>query len=139
MNAKLIFKLSILIFGLVMVIVGSRYFSSKPFESSLDQVFQAGSQFQWCATQPNHFKWLNQKIAEKNNSLSPDQLAKKFCFVQMESIQGVDIKKAKWEQIATSLDSGGQPVYLEWDQALQLFRAAGLPFKSPILYKELSQ
>lgn len=138
MNAKLIFKLSILIFGLCAVIYASKYFSSQPFQSSLDDVFKAGSQFQWCTTTNSKFKWLNADIAQKTKALSKDMVAKKYCFVQMESIQGIDIKTASWAKLAEGLDSGGQVVYLEWDKALQIFRAAGLPFKSSVLYKDLT-
>jgi hypothetical protein len=138
MNAKLIFRVSILIFGLVAVIFASKYFSSQPFQSSLDEVFQAGSQFQWCSTTNSKFKWLNADIAAKTKSLDKDAVAKKYCMVQMESIQGIDIKTAKWEKIAEGLDSGGQVVFLEWDKALQIFRASGLPFKSSFLYKNLT-
>ena len=138
MGAKLIFKLSILIFALFAVIYAAKYFSSQPFQNSLDNAFQAGSQFQWCTTTNSKFKWINTDIARKTKSVSKDMVAKKYCFVQMESIQGIDIKTAHWEKLAEGLDSGGQVVYLEWDKALQIFRAAGLPFKSSILYKDLT-
>jgi hypothetical protein len=138
MNAKLIFKVSILIFALVAVLFASKYFSSQPFQSSLDEAFKVGSQFQWCSTTNSAFKWLNDDIAAKTKSINKDILAKKYCFVQMESIKGIDIKTAKWEKLAEGLDSGGQMVFLEWDKALQIFRAAGLPFKSSFLYKDLT-
>ncbi|MBC7458763.1 MAG: hypothetical protein H7235_10815 [Bdellovibrionaceae bacterium] len=138
MNAKLIFKISILVFGLAAVIFASKYFSSQPFQNSLDDVFQAGSQFQWCSTTNSKFKWLNPAIAKKTKSVAKNGLAEKYCFVQMESIQGIDIKIAKWDKLAQGLDSGGQVVYLEWDKGLQIFRAAGLPFKSSVLYKDLT-
>jgi len=138
MNAKFIFKLSLLIFALVGVIFASKYFSSQPFQNSLDSAFEAGSQFQWCTTTNSKFKWLNTDIAKKTKSVAKDMVAKKYCVVQMESIQGIDIKTAAWEKLAEGLDSGGQVVYLEWDRALKIFRAAGLPFKSSILYKDLT-
>ncbi len=138
MNVKLFVKVSVLIFGLAMVIYASKYFSSQPFQNSLDEVFQASSQFQWCTTTNSKFKWLNADIAKKTKSIAKDMVANKYCFVQMESIQGVDIKQAKWEKLAEGLDSGGQVVYLEWDKALKIFRAAELPFKSSVLYKDLT-
>lgn len=138
MNAKLIFRVSILVFGLCAVIYAMKYFSSQPFQNSLEDVFQAGSQFQWCTTTHSKFKWLNPDIATKTKSVAKDMVAKKYCTVQMESIQGVDIKTAKWDKLAEGLDSGGQVVYLEWDKALRIFRAAGLPFKSSVLYKDLT-
>lgn len=138
MYGKLIFKVSILVFGLVAVLYASKYFSSQPFQNSLDDVFQAGSQFKWCSTTQSKFKWLNPEIAQKTKSVSTDMVAKKYCFVQMESIQGIDLKTAHWDKLAEGLDSGGQVVYLEWDKALQIFRAAGLPFKSSVLYKDLT-
>ena len=138
MNAKLIFRIVILISGLVGVIYASHYFSSRPFQSSLDEVFQTGSRFQWCSTTQAKFKWFNAEIAQKTKRLGPDNLAKTYCYVQMESIQGIDIKNANWDKLAEGLDSEGQVVYLEWDRTLHLFRAAGLPFKSSVLYKELA-
>ena len=138
MNAKLIFRISILIFGLAGVIYASRYFSSRPFQSSLDEVFQTGSRFQWCSTARTNFKWFDAEIAQKTKLISRENLAKTYCYVQMESIQGIDIKKANWAKLAEGLDSEGQVVALEWDRSLQIFRAAGLPFKSSVLYKDLA-
>jgi hypothetical protein len=138
MNHKFIFKIVILLFALVAVIFASKYFSSLPFQNSLDQVFQAGSQFQWCSTTDSKFKWLNVHMDQKTKSIDKTAVAKKYCLVQMESIQGIDIKMAKWDKLAEGLDSAGQVVYLEWDSALQIFRAAGLPFKSSILYNDLT-
>ncbi len=124
-----------LTFGLVMVNFASKYFSSQPFQNNLDEVFKVGSQFQWCSTQ---FQWLNDDMAAKTKSQDPDQVTKKYCVVYMESIQGVDLKKATWKKLSEGLDSGGQVVYLEWDKALQIFRAAGLPFKSSVLSRDLA-
>jgi hypothetical protein len=135
MNAKFILKVSILVFGLVMVIFASKYFSSQPFQNNLDEAFKTGSQFQWCSTK---FEWLNADMAAKTKSQDPVQVTKKYCLVYMESIQGIDLKTATWQQLAEGRDSDGQSVYLEWDKALQIFRAAGLPFKSSVLSRDLA-
>lgn len=142
MSIKLIFKLSILVFALVMVIFASKYFSSAPFQSSLQDAFSIGARFEWCSPRNHDLKWLDENINRKmlnQSSSSAQKMTEKYCLVQMESIQGVDLKTAQWKKLAQGTDSGGQTVYLEWDPALHLYRAAGLPFKSSILDHDFAQ
>lgn len=85
--------------------------------------------------------WVDPTIDQKMKArprLTSDQMAQKYCTVQMENIQGADLKKAQWQRLAEGFDSGGQSISLEWDSSLQLFRVAGLPFKSSILYSDLT-
>lgn len=136
MGIKLILKLSILIFALVVVIFASQYFSSSPFQNSLQEAFSIGSRFEWCSAQKQNIHWLNEDINKKMafyEKNSVQKMTEKYCVVQMESIQGIDLKAAQWQKLAQGMDSAGQTVYLEWDPALRLYRAAGLPFKSSIL------
>lgn len=140
MNVKLFFKISVLIFGLVMVVAASKYFSSFKFQSSLDQVFNppVGHSFQWCNGQAQHFEWLDAGLKKKYLGVDAQKVARKFCLVQMGSVSGVDLNQVQWKKLAQGQDSGGQVVYLEGNLQLQLFRAAGLPFKSALLDQELS-
>lgn len=138
MNIKIIFKVSVLLFGLVMVIFASKYFASQPFQNSLDQVFQTGSQFQWCRPEAS-LSWLDQVMVDKTKSWKQDAVAQKYCTVQMESIQGIDLKTAAWSQLAQGFDTKGKAVYLEWDRDLKVFRVAGLPFKSSVLFKDITE
>ena len=137
---KLFFKVSVLIFGLVMVIAASKYFSSFKFQNSLDQVFNppAGQSFQWCNGKAHDFKWLDMELQKKYSDVAFEKVAHKFCLVQMGSVSGVDLSQVQWKKLAQGQDSGGQTVYLEGNIQLQIFRAAGLPFKSALLAKELS-
>jgi hypothetical protein len=147
MNIKFIFRISVLIFALCAVIFASKYFSSDPFQSSLDEMFNLpGKPFQWCVYMntklEQKFKWVDAAIDAKMQArpkpLTQDQMAQKYCTVQMENIESVDLKKVRWVRLAQGFDSGGQAVLLEWDVALQVFRVAGLPFKSSILYSDLT-
>ena len=142
MNVKLIFKVGILIFALTMVIVASRYFSSTLFQNSLQNAFEVGARFEWCSAQKQKIQWLNEKINQKMQAMAkkiPERkLTEKYCVVQMESIQGVDLKTVQWQKLAQGVDSGGQMVFLEWDPVLHIYRAAGLPFKSSILDRDFS-
>lgn len=146
MKTKLFIKISILLFALFMVVTASKYFASPPFEKSLDQAFNLpGKPFQWCSyslkDQNKKFEWLNSDLKKKINvrdgQLTAVQISQKYCTVQLENIQGIDLKSVRWEKLAQGFDSAGEIVTLEWDQSLQVFRVSGLPFKSSILYTDL--
>lgn len=142
MNIKLIFKVTVLIVALVMVFLASKYFSSTVFKQELQGAFDIGARFEWCSAHKRKIQWINEKLNQKMQVLAkkiPEQkLTEKYCVVQMESIQGIDLKTAKWEKLAQGIDSGGQIVFLEWDPALHVYRAAGLPFKSSILDRDFA-
>ncbi len=140
MNIKLIFKISVLIFALILVFMGRKFFSSPGFQKNAAEVFTAhASPFQWCSIERNKFIWTQPDLNLKYKNMSPTQLAKKFCLVQAETIQGVDLKAITWTPIAVSVDSEGQKVILEWNTENKLFRADGLPFKSSSLSLEISR
>lgn len=137
MSIKIIFRVSVLIFALVMVIFASKYFSSEQFQSSLNDVFNTKVRtFQWCDGRPDHFKWIDADLENKFRMQPADRVSKKFCLVQIQPVQADDLKSVEWMKLAQGYDSGGQIVYLEQAMKGPVFRAAGLPFKSTILYQE---
>ncbi len=139
MNIKLFFKISMLVFALVLVVAGRKFFTSAGFQKNANDVFAVtASPFQWCTFERKIFVWTDRALALKFKAASPEQLAKKFCLVQAETIQGVDIKTVNWTPIAESVDSEGQKVILEWNKEKKLYRADGLPFKSSSLSLEIN-
>ncbi len=64
--------------------------------------------------------------------------SKKFCKIQIQAVQGVDIATLKWQPLAVGLDSEGQQVVLEWNSVQKIFRAEGLPFRSAQFVKQLA-
>ncbi len=135
MNAKVFLKIVALVFGLILVIYASKYFSSNSFHSSVESLFNNINYFQWCSYEKHKVIWLDPAINKKMTDRQ--QSTHKYCVVQMESIQGLDISHAQWRKVAQGFDSNGQVVFLEWDPATGVYRAAGLPFKSSILDQDL--
>ena len=112
---------------------------SPGFHKNATDVFATNaSPFQWCSSLSKVFVWTDSALALKFKTITQDQLAKKFCLVQAETIQGVDIKLLNWTPIAESVDSEGQKVILEWNKEKKLYRADGLPFKSSSLSQEIN-
>lgn len=139
MNIKLIFKVSVLLFALVLVIAGRKFFSSSGFQQKANDVFATEAKsFQWCSADRKIFVWTEPLFMQKYKNQPQANLAKRFCLLMAETIQGVDLKTVDWTQIATSVDSEGQTVVLEWNKEKNLFRADGLPFKSSSLSREIN-
>ncbi len=139
MNIKLIFKISVLIFALGLVLVGRKFFSSVGFKKNATDIFAVEAHsFQWCSPQHQKFLWTEARLTQKFSALTATQLAKKFCLVYAETIQGVDLQKVQWSPIAESVDGEGQKVILERNLENKLFRADGLPFKSSSLGREIN-
>lgn len=139
MNIKLIFKIGVLIFALILVFMGRNFFNSAGFQQNATEVFAVtSSPFQWCSFERNIFVWKQPSLIVKYKNQSPAQLVKKFCLVHAETIQGVDPKVVIWTTIAESVDSEGQKVILEWNSEKKLYRADGLPFKSSSLSLEIN-
>jgi hypothetical protein len=139
MSIKLIFKISVLVFALVLVVMGRKFFNSPGFQKNADEIFSvAANPFQWCSFERNQFTWTLPRLSLKYKNLPPTELAKKFCLIQAETIQGVDLKSVTWTPIAESVDSEGEQVILEQNIEKQLFRAGGLPFKSSSLSREIN-
>jgi len=139
MNIKLIFKIGVLVFALALVLLGRQFFLSPGFQKNANDIFAVKAHpFQWCSAERKIFIWAQSQLVLKYKNQSQDLLAKKFCLIQAETIQGVDVKSVSWTPIAESVDSEGQKVVLEWNIEKKLYRADGLPFKSSSLSREIN-
>lgn len=139
MNFKLIFKISVLVFALVLVVAGRRFFKSADFQKNANEIFAVeGKPFQWCSPERKTFMWIDTNLASRFKNQPPEAIAKKYCLILAESIQGVDLSTISWTPIAQSVDSEGQKVVLEWNKEKKLYRADGLPFKSSSLSREIN-
>lgn len=139
MNVKLIFKISVLVFTLILVLAGRKFFMSPGFQKEATEVFAVSARpFQWCSSERKIFIWTEPVLATKYKNQPQEKLAKIFCTAAAEAIQGVDLTSAKWIAIAQAVDSEGQKVILEWDKEKKLFRGDGLPFKSTTLSREIN-
>lgn len=139
MNFKLIFKISVLVFALVLVVAGRRFFKSADFQKNANEIFAVeGKPFQWCSPERKTFMWIDTELAARFKNHPPETIAKKYCLILAESIQGVDLSTIPWTPIAQSVDSEGQKVVLEWNKEKKLYRSDGLPFKSSSLSREIN-
>ncbi len=137
---KIFIKISVLVFALVGVLFVMKAVSSNSFQDSLSGLFMPpGIPMKWCSTEGKTFKWFNSEVESKYSAWTELQLLHKFCNVHMESVTNVDMTQANWTKLAESRDAEGKIAILEWDQQQQLFRVAGLPFKSSFLNVDLKK
>lgn len=112
---------------------------SPGFQKNANDIFAVEAKpFQWCSPERKTFIWTDTTLATRFQTQPPEALAKTYCLILAESIQGVDLKTVLWIPIAESVDSEGQKVTLEWNKENKLFRANGLPFKSSRLSREIN-
>ena len=141
MNIKLIFKLSVLVLGLLLVVMFRQTMGSKSFTESLNAMFGGGKTAQvvnWCADHVVDVVWVSDEVPEKLKSLGLSDLRETYCELKTEPILGVDLSTVEWKKLAESSGAAGQKTTLEWNKALNLFRAGGMPFKSSDFGRELS-
>lgn len=141
MNIKLIFKLSVLIFGLLLVVMFRQTMGSKSFTETLNGMFgvtNANNNINWCADHVVDVVWVSEEVPEKLKNLSLSDLRETYCQLKTEPILGVDLSTVQWKKLAESSGAAGQKTTLEWNKALNLFRAGGMPFKSSDFGRELS-
>lgn len=143
MNTKLVLKLLILTFGLLMVVMASQYSNSGGMKSALNSLFGVDTPSQqklnWCASHVVDFVWIASEVPEKLKKLDIPTLLEDYCELKTEAIQGVDLDKVQWASLAESNGATGIKTLLEWNQSLGLFRSGGLPFKSSSLSLELQK
>lgn len=135
MNKALVFKIILLLAGLLGVIYLSQFLSSSQFKQDLNGVFFPNVQsYQWCDPRQENMLWS--KVAPEATlkiSLRTKEERQKFCIVSFESIQGIDIKSARWSDLLEGFKPDGQKVILKWDVGLKVYQVDGLPFKSTSL------
>lgn len=144
MNTKLVLKLLILIFGLLMVVMASQYSGSGGMKAAINSLFgvdtTAGPQkLNWCADHVVDFTWLAAEVPENLKKQDIATLRETYCELKTEAIQGVELDKVRWASLAESSGATGIKTLLEWNQSLGLFRSGGLPFKSSSLSRELQK
>lgn len=141
MNIKLVFKLSVLILGLLLVFMFRQTMGSKTFTESLSAMFGATKPVNvtnWCADHVVDVVWVSDEVPEKLKSLDLSDLRETYCELKTEPIMGVDLSTVEWKKLAESSGAAGQKTTLEWNKALNLFKAGGMPFKSSDFGRELS-
>lgn len=141
MNIKLVFKLSVLILGLLLVVLFRQSMGSKTFTETLNAMFGATKPahvVNWCADHVVDVVWVSDEVPEKLKNLSLSDLRETYCELKTEPIMGVDLNTVQWKKLAESSGAAGQKTTLEWNKALNLFKAGGMPFKSSDFGRELS-
>jgi hypothetical protein len=137
-NKKLIFKISILVVGLVSIFVFKGFLNKKSYQQpDMAEITKTVASFQWCSETKGTLKWQEAQHKAKYKKWTDHALRKKFCKVDLEPLSEAEMNNANWRDLAVGMDSQATIVKLEWDKALQVFRAAGLPFKSKKLSREL--
>lgn len=139
MDKKLILKISILAVGLVGIFLFKGYLTkiNSNHQPDMAQITKSVASFQWCSESKGTLKWQEAQFKTKYQKWTDHALRKKFCKVDLEPLSEAEMSNAQWRDLALGTDSQAAVVKLEWDKALKVFRAAGLPFKSKKLSREL--
>lgn len=139
MNTKLIFKLVILIIGLIFVAMIYNYTSSGSMTRALNEMFGGGgvNKITWCADHVVDVAWVAPEVPARLKELDLPALRDRYCELKTEAIAGVDLDQVQWSTLAESSGATGIKTILEWNPGQKLFRSGGLPFKSSDLSQEL--
>jgi len=138
-SKKLIFKIGILVVGLVSIFLFKGYLTNvnSNHQPDMAEITKSVASFQWCSETKGTVKWQEAELKAKYKKWTDYALRKKFCKVDLEPLSEAEMSNANWRDLALATDSQASLVKLEWDKALKVFRAAGLPFKSKKLSREL--
>ena len=131
----------VLVLGLVLVLLFRQQMGSQSFQDVLNAMFggtKPNNTVNWCADHVVDFAWVSTEVPEKLKSMDMAELRETYCQLTTEPISGVDLSKVEWTKLAESSGAAGQKTVLEWNKALNLFRAGGMPFKSSVFGQELS-
>ena len=139
MKTKLVLKLSILLFGLVMVVMFRNFSEKGSLAAAINNLFGVTNEpkLNWCADHVVDVAIVSNEAPEKFRKMDISDLRNNYCELNTEPIQGVDLNQVKWSHLAESSGATGIKTVLEWNKELELFRSGGLPFKSSILSREL--
>ncbi len=131
-------KAGILLIALFLVIAGMGFFNSLDFTKSINHFFGFDVKvYTWCPANTVDFEWLDESIPEKWKKATPAQIEAAFCKVAMEPIRNVDLQKTSLKPLLKAQSATAQTALLEWNMAARVFQAAGLPFYSTSLSREL--
>ena len=137
---KLVFKLLVLVFIFLIVVMFRQYTGSKTFKESVGMLFGVGgpsNTTNWCVENTADILWTTTEVSENMKQQDVPYLRSHICELTTEPIAGVDIDKVSWAPLAESHGPAGQLSKLEWNKELSLFRAGGMPFKSSKFAKDL--
>lgn len=138
MLQKLLIKVGILIFALVIVMGAMNFFSSLEFKKSVGNFFGIETKtYHWCMKDVVLMTWLDEWVAPKWKGARQPQIIDSFCTVTMEPIRNLNLHDAHFKPLLRAQSAKDQMAILEWDPQLNLFKAEGLPFYSPSLGREI--
>ena len=139
MKTKLVLKLSILLFGLVIVLMFRNFTEKGSLANAFNTLFGISNEpkLNWCAEHVVDVVWVSNEVPETLKKLDMSKLRNNYCELKTEAIQGVDLDQVTWAPLAESSGAAGKKSVLEWNKELGLFRSGGLPFKSSLLSREL--
>lgn len=142
MKLKLILKVSLLVFCLVIVIAAMKMTSSTSFKQDISQIFATNLQtMKWCPDHTVDFQWLEKNLNAQASSswsqASSKDIEKTFCAPVMEPVNGVDLAQVEFKPLLLAQSAEAKKAVLEWAPQSHLFRVQGMPFKSARLSREL--
>lgn len=119
---SLVLLIALIAVGFLIAMINGR-----GFQESLRALFEAPSAWDWCPPQVT-------KLATARGSLieEPGRI-ESFCRVAVEGVDADEVKAAVFAVLLTASNAQGKTASLEGDLERGIFRADGLPFRSPPL------
>ena len=137
MLQKIILKVLILFFALLLVVAGAQTFSSNDFKKSLADLFSTESKaYAWCPDHAIDFVWLDEAVSSKWKQAPSQQIEKRFCRLTLEPIHDLDLKKLSFKPLLKVQSAEAKTALLEWSPQANVFQVNGLPFFSTSLSRE---
>lgn len=139
MKTKLIIKLSVLLFALLLVVLFRQISGSGGFRKGINELFGVVpvQKINWCADHVVDVIWTSNEVPEALQKLEMSSLRDYYCELKTEAISGVDIDKLTWAPLAESSGATGVKTVLEWNKQYEVFKSGGMPFKSSSFSREL--
>lgn len=142
MNAKLIFKVSFLVFCLVLVFLAIKTSKSNTFQDGLNQIFTTDVKImKWCPDHVVDFNWLEKNFSKKFVDqwvlATPSKIESRFCRIPLESTEVANFDAIKFKPLLQAQSAEAKTAILEWSPESKLFRVQGITFKSTSLSREL--
>lgn len=141
MKMKLLFKVLVLVFGLLMVYKFREFAGSRSFVETISSMFatpKPANTMNWCVDKVIDVTWVSAEVPEKLKTMDMDDLRDDFCLITTEFIHDVDLSKVVWAPLAESQGPTAQKTTLEWNKELTVFKAGGMPFRSSKLTEILN-